>query len=488
MMEKRKILTPEELKEFENDKFPFENIAFEGGGSQGTAHIGAVRVLEEIGVWTNMKRFAGTSAGALVAMAGALGCDSHVMEKKMADGGLSKPLDACCCALLPNLLTHYGLHPGKKVEKWIGQVLKKRLGNANATFEDLYKKCNKRELCVVVSNLSQLDCLYCHVKTTPCMKIKDAVRMSLSHPGVLFPVKHKDQYFVDGGLTNNYPIRVFDGWYLSLKPQDNFLIRIPEFGDLAAAWDPNSQFGDQPNGKTIGVVLYSADEKEMFKEEFNRRAKEHAPNTTPEMPKKTELARERKQKMDRIDAAQQEHGDLVNAMTAFIKLLGKHADVEKGTVPKDAFKRALDQAGDEFTKEQKAIIFGEGKTNAQIVNAIDTDQDGQLSHREITKYAESRGIDARNVFRGFTGKEIKNLAGYFTTILDMVMLNSKRVLYKRDDLSRTIGVDTGYIDALDLELDEEDREYMLKQGKRGCMAFLRYYKSQRHVQQAWQAE
>ncbi len=43
---KTNILTSEELTEFKDDDFPFENIAFEGGGSKGTAHIGAVRVSE----------------------------------------------------------------------------------------------------------------------------------------------------------------------------------------------------------------------------------------------------------------------------------------------------------------------------------------------------------------------------------------------------------------------------------------------------------
>ncbi|XP_072046282.1 uncharacterized protein [Amphiura filiformis] len=393
MMEKRNILTPGELKEFENDKFPFENIAFEGGGSKGTAHIGAVRVLEEIGVWKNLKRFAGTSAGAMVAMCGALGYDSHEMEQKMADGGPSKNATCKYLAFLPNMLTHYGWHPGKKMEKWIGEVLKEKLGNANATFEDLYKKYN-RELCVVVSNVNQLDCLYCHVKTTPCMKIKEAVRMSISIPGVLFPVKHKDQYFVDGGLINNYPIRVFDGWYLSMKPQDNFLIRIPEFGNLAAAWDPNTQFGDQPNGKTIGVVLYSANEKELFKEELNRRAKEHAPNATPEMPKRQSYC------------------------------------VTKGTF--------------------------------KVEKVVDRLKKGKYRVVELTKHAESRGIEFRNVFRGFAGKEIKNFKGYFSTVLAMIMLSSKRAFFKRDDLSRTIGVDTGYIGTFDLEMDEEDRNTCLR--------------------------
>ncbi|XP_072018773.1 uncharacterized protein [Amphiura filiformis] len=490
-MARSNILTQEELKEFKDDDFPFENIAFEGGGTKGTAHIGAVRVLEEIGVWKNMKRFAGTSAGAMVAMCGALGYDSHDMEEKLAEGGSSKLFDATCKYLtfLPNIWRHFGWHPGKKMEKWIGEVLKEKLGNADATFEDLYNyKKNKTdpgktELCVVVSDVNQLDCVYCHVKTTPFMPIKIAVRMSISLPGVLYPVKYNNQYYVDGGLVNNYPIRAFDGWYLSMKPKDHFLVRLMEFDDMAAAWDPKCQFGGELNKGTIGVLLYSADEKEMFKEELTKRAEEFA----PEVPiPDTALARSRKKKMDEDNAARKEHEDLVCAMKAYLTLLSKYADIQKDSISKEAFKRMLEEAaGDEFT-EMKAILFGPGKTNADILNSVEVDEDGQITHRAFTKYAESRGIEVINVFRGFAGKEINNLQEYFSTILDMVMLTSKRVHFERYDLTRTIGVDTGYIGTLEVDMEEDDADYMLQQGKRGCMAFLRYYKSQ--AEQANQAE
>ncbi len=49
----------------------------------------------------------------------------------------------------------------------------------------LYKK-NGCELCVVVSNVNQMDCQYCHVKTTPDMQIREAVRMSISLPGPFY--------------------------------------------------------------------------------------------------------------------------------------------------------------------------------------------------------------------------------------------------------------------------------------------------------------
>eukprot|EP00058_Branchiostoma_floridae_P013306 XP_002598794.1 hypothetical protein BRAFLDRAFT_74527 [Branchiostoma floridae] len=52
---------------FRKYNFPFENMVMEGGGAKGIAYIGAVKVLEDAGIMKNIKRFAGTSAGAITA-------------------------------------------------------------------------------------------------------------------------------------------------------------------------------------------------------------------------------------------------------------------------------------------------------------------------------------------------------------------------------------------------------------------------------------
>lgn len=52
----------------------------------------------------------------------------------------------------------------------------------SVSFFKLYEKTGK-ELCVVVTNLNHMTEEYCHVKTTPDMPIRLAVRMSMAIPG-----------------------------------------------------------------------------------------------------------------------------------------------------------------------------------------------------------------------------------------------------------------------------------------------------------------
>ncbi len=44
--------------------YNFRNLVFEGGGVNGIAYLGALEVLEERGILTDIERIGGTSAGA----------------------------------------------------------------------------------------------------------------------------------------------------------------------------------------------------------------------------------------------------------------------------------------------------------------------------------------------------------------------------------------------------------------------------------------
>lgn len=87
------------------------------------------------------------------------------------------------CSILPNLIKHFGWHPGRKIFTWFGKAIEAKTNNANITFKELYDKYGK-ELCVVVTNVNMMDAEYCHVKTTPFLPIRTAVRMSMAIPGM----------------------------------------------------------------------------------------------------------------------------------------------------------------------------------------------------------------------------------------------------------------------------------------------------------------
>ena len=60
-------------KNSNTSKYHFKNLVFEGGGVKGIAYVGALEVLDREGILKDIKRVAGTSAGAMVAVLIGLG-------------------------------------------------------------------------------------------------------------------------------------------------------------------------------------------------------------------------------------------------------------------------------------------------------------------------------------------------------------------------------------------------------------------------------
>ena len=71
----------------------FRNLAFEGGGVKGIAYAGAIKVLEEENILTDIKRIAGTSAGAITAPLIALGANSNDIADIVGNTSFRKFMD-----------------------------------------------------------------------------------------------------------------------------------------------------------------------------------------------------------------------------------------------------------------------------------------------------------------------------------------------------------------------------------------------------------
>ncbi|XP_022101336.1 uncharacterized protein LOC110984974 isoform X2 [Acanthaster planci] len=472
------ILSEEQKDELGGCVFPFDAIVLEGGGNKGLSETGTIRVLEELGYWENIKRFAGASAGSMVAALVAVGCNSHEIETFLR-GDIQKVfLDAAFgkLSLLPNMLRKFGWHPGNRIYEWFGDIVQKKMGNRDLTFEDLYQQTG-RELCITVTNMNIMDCTYCHVKTTPDMPIRQAVRMSGCIPGVFCPVKVRkgktNDYFVDGGLLCNYPIHCYDGWFLSMEKGDSFLRRFKSIEELPKLWEPKERFGER-NDKTFGILLYAGNEREVMKQELmDRFDKFIKPSEKQEYPP-TKLAKKRAELMKEQVIKAKEHRLLVTAFFNLMNVLEENDIDQSGTINEQEFEKAMNQTSSDFTEEDKKRLFGDDfRDTKALFKRMDIHADGEITFRELVSFAEKQGLEIMENFRGYKRQEITDLQSYFGAIMECLLLNMKRIFVQSSDVSRTIGIDTGYLDTLDFNMQKKDQDYLVQQGKLGCMAFLR---------------
>ncbi|MEA4825436.1 MAG: patatin-like phospholipase family protein [Clostridium sp.] len=210
------------------------DAVFEGGGMKAIGLVGAACCLQDKGY--NIKNFAGSSAGAIVAALLAAGYSGRELKdiimnlnyNEFLDNNKLKKIRPLMFA--KNFITLFkdkGVYSGDPIEKYIGELLEAK---GKTKFKDLSVE-GKSYLKVIISDITKGDMLIApddliKYDIDPMeFEIAKVVRMSISMPFIFKPVKlsYKNEvsFIVDGGILSNYPIWVFD---VNNKP------RWPTFG------------------------------------------------------------------------------------------------------------------------------------------------------------------------------------------------------------------------------------------------------------------
>jgi NTE family protein len=157
-------------------------LVLSGGGMRGVAHIGAIKALEEKGIFPTY--IAGTSAGAVV---GALYAYGYKWEDMLTFFKGIQIFDIKKYAInKPGFLDTEKYYPNFKA------YLK------NDDFSFLKKK-----LFITATNI-----LTGKLKTFHDGQLIKPILASAAFPGLFAPVKIKDSYYVDGGSLNNFPVEL----------------------------------------------------------------------------------------------------------------------------------------------------------------------------------------------------------------------------------------------------------------------------------------
>ncbi|XP_070541944.1 uncharacterized protein [Ptychodera flava] len=458
--------------------YPFENLVLEGGGAKGIGYHGALKVLSELGIYPKFKRLSGTSIGSIGAALLSVGyspAEAMRMTMTESDRYLS---DTSCGMLsfLPNLIMNYGWNSGKNMLEWMGEKIEAKTGDKDITFKDLYSKYGK-ELCIVVTNVNQMDAEYCHVKTTPLMPIRIAVRMSVSIPAVLEPVRygqgHSTDLYVDGGLLVNFPIHSFDGWWLSMKPEDAFLSKLTALDNISKIWDKRNRFGGY-NEKTIGILVYTGDDHEINEHVMNQRRHKHEEQTRPIQRPNTKLVRDKEKKSRLKETTQAQYAETCAAMARFVSVMGKGDEDGTATVDLKELAEVLSN-NEDFTAKDAEALFGEDFTIDSVFEKLDRDGDGEITMLELIHFAEERGVRLWSMFAGYDRYEVNSVGDYLTAVQETVLTNVKRLYNEEKDIDRTIAIYLDYIEGGDFFTEPADRIFAIQQGAKATLTFLHHY-------------
>lgn len=199
-------------------KKPKIGVALSGGGIRGLAHIGVLKALINNGIKIDM--ISGTSAGAIVAALFACGYSPHQMEELARNIKTDELVDLKITvsdlfkygvqsfmgggtrfwSVIPN-----GIVKGDRIEKyfknlWSARTFKETMIPLAVTAVDIQTADTIFFTTPHKKRGGILNARYCHNAT-----LTEAVRASISIPGVFYPKKYQNMYLVDGAVKNNLP-------------------------------------------------------------------------------------------------------------------------------------------------------------------------------------------------------------------------------------------------------------------------------------------
>ena len=192
---------------------------FGGGAMRGTAHVGVVKAMEELGIQYNI--LAGSSVGSIIAALLAVGYTSEELKEIFLQVNFELFRD-----IHFNLADKFSLSKGEVFLDWIRELIEKKFygrhymkdANKRVTFADIEKN-----LVIITTDLTNFKCKEFSRVKTPDYEIASAVRISSSMPGLMKPVEYENSLLVDGDLQKSWPM-----WALSdtLKNAEERILEI----------------------------------------------------------------------------------------------------------------------------------------------------------------------------------------------------------------------------------------------------------------------
>ena len=224
------------------------SIIFEGSGINGVAYIGVVRELEKmeyLGPRGTIRKFAGASSGAFISTALALGYSSYEIEDVIKNINLKELTDTCILKQAYNLISKYGLHTRDRMREKLLEVFEKK-HHGNITFSEVLMRTGNF-LTIVVTDIINKTSVYMNTFSHPRMPVIDALIASLSAP-IIFTIDKKTHY-IDGGITDNYPVWIYNDMEMLMKKEYSKMRDMPI---------PPSTLGvkvNEQNVKTVNNIL-----------------------------------------------------------------------------------------------------------------------------------------------------------------------------------------------------------------------------------------
>ena len=182
----------------------FDTLLFDGSDFNCLSFAGVLNELQKYNLLKNIKKYIGIGIGSIFAYLLAIGYSvveiNEIILNTNFDNFIINNIDEIRDFYY--LLDNYGYSDGELFHKWIEKLTIGKFSNINITFQELHNLLNVK-LLLVGTNLTKMKIIYFSHETTPNMKIKDALRISVNIPFIFKPIIWNNDIYVDGSLLDN---------------------------------------------------------------------------------------------------------------------------------------------------------------------------------------------------------------------------------------------------------------------------------------------
>jgi NTE family protein len=178
-------------------------LVIAGGALKGFGMLGAIQYIHEQFGIENIHSFFGTSVGTIIGYVLSIGQTPLETIHSVIS---SKILHTHGDINLEQLLSQQGVFSFEPIQDELELITLSKHGQL-FTMKSLYEILGK-ELCCVTVNFTTGKPEILHHTTTPDLPCLTAIQMSCSIPLLFNQMIYNDMIYIDGGLSDNFPIRV----------------------------------------------------------------------------------------------------------------------------------------------------------------------------------------------------------------------------------------------------------------------------------------
>lgn len=179
-------------------------LVLSGGGIKGISFLGALNVLDKLGILKNIEIYAGTSVGSIILFLINIGYSPMELFELVKKINLNK-LKTINLSLFLNSM---GLDNGEKIISLLKRLMKHKNINEKITFKELHD-LTKKTFIVNSVNIDKQCSEYFSYMTHPDISVIYIIRMSFSIPFLFTPIEFNGFTYVDGGCIDNFSINYF---------------------------------------------------------------------------------------------------------------------------------------------------------------------------------------------------------------------------------------------------------------------------------------